>query len=62
VAALEIATGSDDWQRIAPLDGVADHDEERFEIPRANGAAVRRVRATDTSGNVRVAPVEDDGR
>ena len=62
VAALEVATEGDDWQRVAPLDGVADHERETFEIPRASGPQVRRVRATDTSGNVRILRVPDDSR
>lgn len=51
---VEYSTGGGAWQLIAPVDGLADSPDERYEIPIANEADAARVmiRATDVLGNV----------
>ena len=51
---VEYSLGGASWQLIAPVDGLADSPDERYEIPVANEADVTRVmiRATDALQNV----------
>jgi len=51
---VEYSVGGGPWQLIAPLDGLGDSPDERYEIPIANEAEAARVmiRATDALGNV----------
>ncbi len=58
IAALEVAVDGAGWQRLDPVDGIADSSEERYELVVPFGTfpdAARRsvmVRATDSSGNL----------
>ena len=51
---VEYSIGGGSWQLIAPVDGLADSPDERYEIPIANEADAARImiRATDVLGNV----------
>jgi len=51
---VEYSIGGGPWQLIAPVDGLADSPDERYEIPIANEADAARImiRATDVLGNV----------
>jgi hypothetical protein len=51
---VEYSLGGAAWQLIAPVDGLADSPDERYEIPVASEADVARVmiRATDALQNV----------
>ncbi|MFI5177208.1 MAG: two-component regulator propeller domain-containing protein [Vicinamibacterales bacterium] len=54
IAKVEYSLGGGPWQLIAPLDGLADSPDERYEIPLASeGDAARiMIRATDSMQNV----------
>ncbi|HUL73003.1 MAG TPA: hypothetical protein VLT86_07870 [Vicinamibacterales bacterium] len=54
IARVEYSVGGGPWQLVAPLDGLADSPDERYEIPLANeGDAARiMIRATDGMQNV----------
>jgi hypothetical protein len=51
---VEYSIGGGPWQLIAPVDGLADSPDERYEIPIASEADAARImiRATDVLGNV----------
>ncbi|HKW01297.1 MAG TPA: two-component regulator propeller domain-containing protein [Vicinamibacterales bacterium] len=51
---VEYSIGGGPWQLIAPVDGLADSPDERYEISIANEADAARImiRATDVLGNV----------
>jgi hypothetical protein len=55
---VEYSLGGAAWQLIAPVDGLADSPDERYEIPVASEADVTRVmiRATDALQNVAAQP------
>ena len=54
VEKLEYALAGGPWQLVYPTDGVADSQDERFDIPIANEADIDRImlRATDRLQNV----------
>jgi hypothetical protein len=55
---VEYSIGGGPWQLIAPVDGLADSPDERYEIPLASEAEAARVmiRATDVLGNIVAQP------
>ena len=56
VAAVQVAMDGGDWQALDPLDGVADSEEERYElilsIADIADALSLRVRVSDGAGNL----------